>query len=282
MAVLVPGTHTGFNFTSFKKGAAEATYQDMVFIPFIEDYGMKLGTTGTMRKAARMTSSVLSQTAEGNNLTASTMIDTASTLTAAGNYVAVYWSENEKAQLDFALNQLASGEVTRALAEGTDTIALATVTGATQTMTQAGVDATMLRQGQWRLGGNTNGEAMPAGGRTVYALFSHTQGPNLAAIPEFNSAEMRGDAENPYVKGVFLNGSGMRLAFSTAVAQDANGWHNVVFVKEAFEVGWNSEKAQVEQSKLELQNRVIAFNNLGVGIQHQLRLIALRTTASAL
>jgi hypothetical protein len=281
MAVLDPSGTPGFNITTFRKKAAPATYQEMVFIPMIEDYGMRLGTTGTVRKAARMTSTVLAQSAPGTSLTPSTMIDTAATLTAAGNYVEVAWSQNEIAQLDLALGTLASGEVERALAEGSDTIALANVTSATQTMSQAAVDAPMFRQAAGRLGQNTNGMAGP-GKEQIYTVFSFTQLPALQSIPEYNSAELRGDSENPYVKGVWMRGGGVLLSLSTAVAQDANGWHNPMFIREALQIGWNTGKAEVEQQKFELQNKVIAFNNFGSGIVHQLRLIVMRTTASQL
>ena len=281
MAVLVPGTHTGFNITTYTRKAAPATYQEMVFIPMIEDYGMKLGGTGTILKAARISSSVLSQTAEGDVLTASTLIDTPATLTAAGNYVMVAWSENEEKQIQVALDTLASGEVNRALAEGSDTIALANVASGTQSMSQAAVDMVGLNQALGRLGQNTNGEAAP-GKAQIYAVFTFTQLPALQGIPQYNSAEMRGDSENPYVKGVWMRGGGVLLNLSTAVAQDANGWHNPIFIREAFQIGWNTPRAKVESQRFNLQNKVITFNNFGSGIAHNLRFIDFRTTASQL
>ena len=57
--VLTPGGTTGFNITTFRKKAATTTYQAMKFIPMIEDYGMKLGTTGTVRKTQRLSTTVL-------------------------------------------------------------------------------------------------------------------------------------------------------------------------------------------------------------------------------
>ena len=278
---ITPGGTTGWNITTFRKKIAPATYQEMVFIPMIEDYGMKLGTTGTIRKAQRMVTTVLGQSAEGNGLTPAALVDTAATLSAAGNYVMVEWSENEKAQMDLAINTLASGEVERAIGEGSDTIALVSVASGTQNMSQAGVDMTGLNQALGRLGMNTNGEAAP-GKAQIYAIFSFTQLPNLQAIPQYNSAEMRGDSENPYVKGVWMRGGGVLLNLSSAVYQDVNGWHNPIFIREAFQIGWNTDRAEVESQKFELKNKVIGFNNFGSGIAHNLRFIDFRTTASAL
>ena len=52
MAVMSPGAITGFNLTTFAKRAAPATYQEMIFIPMVEDYGMKVGTTGTVQEGS--------------------------------------------------------------------------------------------------------------------------------------------------------------------------------------------------------------------------------------
>jgi hypothetical protein len=282
MAIIVPGTHTGWNITTYRRKAAPATYQEMVFIPMCEDYGMKLGGTGTVPKAARVASAVLAQTDTGETLTASTLVDTAATLTAAGNYILIEWSDNEDVQvINFKINTLASGEVIRAMGEGSDTIALQNVASLTNTMSQAGVDGTGHRQALGRLGQNTNGMAGP-GQEQVYSVYTYTQLPNLGNIPEYNNAEIRGDSENPYVKGVWLRGGGVVLALSTAVYQDANGWHNPYFIREAFQIGWNTEKARVEEQRYNLATKVISFNNFGSGIVHNGRALDFRTTASAL
>jgi hypothetical protein len=280
--IIVPGTQTGWNITTYRKKAAPATYQEMVFIPMVEDYGMKPGTVGTVPKAARVASAVLAQTDTGETLTFSNMVDTAATLTAAGNYIAIEWSDNEDVQtINFKINTLASGEVTRAMGEGSDTIALQNVASLTNTMSQAGVDGTGHRQALGRLGQNTNGMAGP-GKEQVYAVYSYTQLPNLGNIPEYNNAEIRGDSENPYVKGVWMRGGGVVLALSTAVYQDANGWHNPYFIREAFQVAWNTEKARVEEQRFNLATKVLCYNNFASGIVHNARALDFRTTASAL
>jgi len=281
MAVLVPGTTTGFNLNSYKRGAAEATYQKMVAIPIIEDYGQRLYGTGNVRKWARVASSVLSQTAAGTGLDTATVIGTPITLTAAGNYVHVQWSRNQQAQIDIDLNGGALPQIEQALAEGSDQSVLTNVASLTQNVSQASIDGALWRQVVGRLMGNTNGVAMPGGSKTIYGIFSHTQYPNLANITEFNNAEVRGDSENPYVKGIWMRGGGVLLNFTTVVQQDANGWHNVVFVAECFTIGWNT-RHDVDMMKDELAHRLIVFNNFGSAVQHDLRGLDVRTTASAL
>jgi len=280
MAVLVPGTTTGFNLTSYKRGAQEATYQKMVAIPIIEDYGQRIYGTGAIRKWARVASSVLTQTAAGTGLDTATVIGSAATLTAAGNYVHVQWSRNEQAQIDIDLNSGALPQIEQALAEGSDQSVLTSVASLTQNVSQASIDGPLWRQVVGRLMGNTNGVSIP-GGKTIYGIFSHTQYPNLGSIPEFNNAEIRGDSENPYVKGIWTKGGGVLLNFSTVVQADANGWHNVVFIADCFTIGWNT-RHDVDMMKDELAHRLIVFNNFGAGISRDLGGIDVRTTASAL
>ena len=133
MAILTPGGTTVWNRQTWQDGGAEeATYQKMVMIPIIDDYGKKLTGIGNVRKHARVSSSVLGQSDPGTGLTASTIIGTPITITAAGNYVMAAWSENEDAQVDLDLDEEAAGNVEAALAEGSDTTVLANVQSLTQ------------------------------------------------------------------------------------------------------------------------------------------------------
>ena len=280
MAILVPGTHTGWNIEKWQKVAESATYQKMVMVPVIDEGDRPYGLLH-IRKHARVSSSVLSQTAEGSGLTYSTIIGTPITVTPAGNYVAAAWSENEDAQIDLNLDDEARGNIEQALAESTDQSVLTNIQSLTEIMSQASVDAPMLRKGLGRLIGNTNGVVMPDGKPKIYGIFSHTQYPNLVNIPEVNNAEMRGDSENPYVKGIWVKGFGFLLLMTTVVANDANGWHNSLFIPSAFVVAWNV-RSRLKRQDDELVNRIILYNNLGSAIKHNLRALALRTTASGL
>jgi len=279
--VVVPGTNTGFNLNTYKRGAEAATYQKMKFIPRIEDYGMRLYGTGNVRKWARMVGSTLGQTADGSGLTYSNFIATPVTVTAGGNYCAMAWSRNESAQVDIDLQSGGTGQIEQALAEMSDASVLVNVASNTQVLSQTGADAPGWRIVVGRLMTNTNGVVVPGEDRKIYAIFTTTQYPNVVAIPEFNNAQMRGDSENPYVKGIVSTAGGINVDFSTVVYQDANGWHCPVFIQEAYVVGWNV-RTEVDFLQDELQFRLIAYNNLGSNVQHDLRAVDWRLTASAI
>lgn len=279
--VLTPSGTTGFNRQTWADTIEAPTFQRMVAIPTFDEYPGRVLNTGNIRKAARTSGTTLAQNADGDSLTSQDITGTPVTLTPVGRYVYVSWSENEDAQVDANLDSESAGNIEQGLAETSDAAGLANVQSLTQIMSQASVDATMFRQAYGRLIGNMNGVALPGDGPTVYAIFHNTQYPNLMNIPEFTEAQVRGDSENPHVKGIWGKGNGVQLMLSTVVAQDANGWHNVLYVGSAFVVGWNLRTRTKRQDYL-LNNRIIVYNNFATAVKHDLRAIAMRTTASAL
>ena len=278
---VVPGTYTGLLRQTWKDTVEGATYQKMVAIPTFDEYPGRILNQGNVRKHARASGSSLASTDAGTGLTTVTLNDTPITLTPAGRYVAVYWSENEDAQVELNLDSEYQGEIEQALAETSDSAALSNVTSLTQELSQSNVDATMFRQAYGLLIGNMNGVAMPGSGPTVYAIFHNSQYPSIMNIPEFTEADVRGDSENPHVKGIWGKGNGVNLMLSTVVTQDGNGWHNVLYVSKAFIVGWNV-RTRLKRLDEELQNQIIVYNNFATAVQHDLRAVAMTTTVSDL
>jgi hypothetical protein len=119
------------------------------------------------------------------------------------------------------------------------------------------------------------------GDTKILAVITSTQYPAVMNIPEFTEADVRGDSENPHVKGIVGKGNGVNLMISTVVLQDGNGWHNVVYVPMAFIAAWNA-RSRIKRQDFLLQNRIVAYNNSAFQVRHDLRAIALRTTASQL
>lgn len=279
--ILTPSGTTGFNIEKWQRTIEPATYQKMVGIPLVDE-GDRPYNLLHIRKKARVTATVLGQSADGTGLTPSNIIDTPITVTPAGNYIMVQWSENEDAQLDVNLDDETRNDIEQALAESTDASFFTNVSSGTNIMSQAGADGPGLRQAIGRLMGLTNGVAMPGQGRPmIHAIFSNTQYPNLQNIPEVNNAQMRGGSETPYVTGIWTTGSGFKLHYSTVVTQDANGWHNPIFIPSAFVWAWNV-RSRLKRQDYELTNKVIVYNNAGGAVKHNSRFIDFRTTASAL
>lgn len=277
---LTPGGTTGWNSQKWQKYFEQATYQRMKFIPTIDEGDRPFGLLN-VKKHARVSGATLGQSDDGTGLTYLSIIATAITVTPVGSVVPVAWSQNEDAQIDGNLDAESSGNVEQALAELTETTALANVSTLTKAISVASVTGPVLRRAFGNLTGNTNGMAEPGGQVQVYGVFSHTQLPALGDIPEFNQAQVRGDSENPYIKGIWTRGGGIMLLFTTVVAMDDNGWHNCLYIPSAFVIAWNA-RSKIVRDSAELQKRVIAYNNVGSSVKHDLRAIQIITTDNPL
>jgi hypothetical protein len=274
--VLTPGGNH-FNKEVWRKTVAPATYQDQIFIPRCEDMERPY-SKGHARKYARMSSVALGSSAVGHtNLTYQDPLATEVTLTPAGVYVATAWSENEGAMTDVPFDSDLARESEQAIAEGNDLTAMLNVATLTQFRGNgvADVDAALIRGAMGLLTTNTNGKVVP-GETTVYCLLDTSQYSALMSIPEYTSAQLRGDSENPNVKGMWRNGGGVTVSLTTVCPTDANGTHGVMWIPEAFLIGWNV-KTKVMNQGFELQNRVILYNNFGSTVMHDLRAVSLRT-----
>jgi len=279
--VLTPTGTTGFNREMWIDTIEAPTYQRTEHLNTIKVFPGKILNLGRVRKAARATGTTLAQGADGDGLTASDITGTPITITPVGRYIMVEWSANERAQVEIDLGPEAAGNIEQGMAETLDTASLANATSLTQSMSQASVDPAMWRQAVGRLMANTNGAFAPGESTMIRAVFTPTQYPNIMAIDEFTHADVRGDSENPLVKGIFTKGGGVNARFSTVVTQDANGWHNPLYVESTFIVGWN-ERTKAFQEQTELLHRIVVFANMGTSVLHDLRGIDLRSTASGL
>jgi hypothetical protein len=95
------------------------------------------------------------------------------------------------------------------------------------------------------------------------------------------NAEIRGDSENPQVRGIFTKASGILWNFTSKVPTgNGNGGEGAVYTKDAFAVGWNS-KPRVEQSKDGLATLYIGYANLGARVKWDARAVSVRTVRVA-
>lgn len=278
---MTPGGTTGLNIEKWSRTVQFATYQAMQFIPTIDE-GDRPYNLLHDRKWTRVASAVLGQSVDGTSLTYVSPIGTPVTFSPVGNHVPIAWSQNMESQLDINLDSETVSNLEGALAEATDQSQLVNVPTLTKHISDTGANANLLRRALARLASNTNGYAMvgQAGTPTIYGGFHTNQYPNLGNIPEVNNALMRGDSETPYVRGIWTKGFGIALWMSTVIYNDANGWHNVVYVPSAFRIAWNT-RTLIKHQDFELQMRVILYNNVAGGVLNDLRAISVDTTESA-
>lgn len=277
--VLTPGSNH-FNYEVWEAGGAEeATYQKELFIPRIDESGRPYSKMH-IRKFARMSAVALVGTAVGTGLTYQDPLGTEVTFTPTGNYAAAAYSQNEKNTDNMPLDSELASELERVLAESSDQSALANVASLTQFRGDGVTDitASMLRNAFALLQNNTNGMVI-AGQTTVYGILDVSQYGPLMSIPEFTNADVRGDAENPQVRGMWSKGGGIMMMLTTVTAQDGNGAHGCIWVPAAFVIGWNQRTVPYRE-QVELQHRIILSNHFGSTVKHDLRAVDLRTNAT--
>lgn len=277
---LTPGGTSAWTMESWDKVFEFATYQKLQLVAVVDE-GTRPYNLGHHRRAQRVTGATLGQSDDGTNLTYVSPVGTTITVTPVGSTVPIAWSDNMEAQSDAPLDRNATNAIEGALAELTEKNVAANIQSGTQIMSTGSIDAGILRQAVARLETNTNGNFAPGEDATIYGFFSTTQKPSMMAIPEINSAEMRGDNENPYVRGTISKGYGLVLLWTTVAALDANGYHNAVMAPSAITIDWNT-RSRIKNSEVELQTRKIGFNNVGSALKNDLRLIPIRSTASGL
>lgn len=278
--VLTPSGTTGFNRQSWQDTVEGATWQKIMFADSIDEYAPRLLNQGNVRKYARVSASTLGQGDDGDGLTPVNPEGTPITITPTGRFIQVEWSANKEAQVDFDLESGLGAEIEKGLAEAIDTAVLANVASGTNIISTAAVTATEWRQAVGRLGQNTNGMFAPGDGQ-IRGIFSFHAYPGIMAIDEFNHADVRGDSENPTVKGIFTKGGGINVRFSSVVFQDGNGHHNCVYVPSAFVMAWN-QRTKSFSEQTELLYRINVFCNFGSNVKHDSRFVDVRTTASGL
>jgi hypothetical protein len=276
--ILTPGLNH-FNFETWSDSIEAATYQKQMFIPRIKEFKRPYSLL-TVNKYARISSSALASThvGHGTGIVYQDPKGTPPTIDPAGIYVALGWSENEDAENPYNLDSDLASEAERALAEGNDQNGLLLVPTLSQFRGDgvSDVSGALLRNAQALLTRNTNGQIVPGGDKDIFLILDASQYTACMAIEEYSSAEVRGDKEFPYVRGVWSKGGGHNLLFTTVVANDANGTHGVLGVREAFGVAWNV-RSKTERQQFELQSRLILYNHLGTGVIHDLRAVGIRT-----
>jgi hypothetical protein len=278
MAVYTPDS-TGLALVNevWNRTIEPAVYDKMVFIPNIKEH-QKLAGLLHIPKLARMSSATLAQSASGAALSATSNTEVEVTVTPVGTYLMVQMSQNQIAQTDLNIDSAFVQNVEDAMAEGLETNALANISSLTtnQLTAAGGVDAATWRSGIGKLRISARSLAEP-GSAKIHTVFHPAQYDDILAIPEFTNAEMRGDGENPRVKGVFVKAAGAMLHFSNVVpSAGAGSAYGCIWIESAFGISWN-ERVSVEHQTFEKSVKIIGYANNGSNVVHDGR--AVRITA---
>ena len=272
---------TGANLTmqEWQSTIEGAVYDKMKFLPKTKERERGYATLN-VRKMGRVSGQTLTTSETGTGMTLDTMAPTAVTMIPSWYLTAHAYSDALGWTAGDGIDRAAADNVESGLAAYIETNYLAIVASLTNFLGNGAydIDAAGFRAAVANLYNNSNGLAEP-GTTSIYGLLGALQHDDAMSIPEFTSAEQRGDGQNPLVSGVIGKGNAVNLMFSTLLASDANGLHGVLWVPSAFGYFYNSRPKGEKQRYLK-QTRVMADAHLGFNIVHNGRAVDLRTKAS--
>lgn len=251
-------------YTDWASTIEVPAYESMTFIQTIDDVGRPYGS-----KKVRFWDEVAYQTlaatsdAANADLTWTSGTPTVSTLTPSAIYIAVSYPEHEQDYVEVGLDSGIRQNIEAALGSGCDYVAAAAISSLTAGIGDASYHITA---GDLRAQLQAIRIADPSvmvGEGVIYAVLHPGCIADLAGISEYANAEIRGDAENPQVRGIFMKAQGTLFRFTTNVPTgNAVGGEGALFGKRCFGIGWNS-KPKMYREQDGLAHNHIGYANLG-------------------
>lgn len=269
-------------FTDFAAGLQVPVYEKMVGIPMMEDVGRPYGAK-KIRYLDTLTARALAETSNGDkgDLTWNSGIPQVVTVTPSGLYIAVSWPENEQNYVEARLDPAVAANIEAAMAEGCDALAMVAFSSITLGWGDADSVPTApdVRKVVAQLGVATPAARL-SDGVALYAVVHPGAQEGLQNTADFTNAEIRGDAENPQVKGFFTKANGVLWNFTTKVpTTNGNGGEGAIFAKSCFVIGWN-QKPMVLRERDGLATCLIGYANLGATVMYPSRGQYFRTVTS--
>lgn len=227
----------------------------------------KFGNTLNISKLPSVGASTLTSTATGASLTSTD--PTALNVTASPTfaYAAIYFPENTLTDLlrDASLRNGFRTQLAAALATNIDasggTLA-ASVSGVAGGAAEHLTKPTML-DAMGTLAAQVKNLWQP-GKKNMYLCMHPSEIKHILAIPEVTAANLRGDSQNPNVKGFVWDAWGIQINESGNVYQAAGVNHNLLHVPEAFVIAYNQRPKFLPMQYDELQVRMITFTSYAV------------------
>lgn len=279
------GTGRNIVYQSWANTIEVPAYEKMTMIPTLDEGGRPYGTANIRYWDTLTATTVLSTAGTGTahdltHLTMNTGTPSVLTYTTTKVYCVVGYNDDEQDAVEVGLDGGIRQNIEQCMADGCDGIITALASNLTNgygdNATQGSVEDCKLLAWQMRIGS----AAVLIGDRTIHACLHPGAGNGLTKSSDWTNAEIRGDSENPVVRGVFLKANGILFRFTTKMpTANGNGGEGAIYVPEAFAVGWN-QKPTMEKQRSGLATFHIGSANLGGRVKWDSRARYYRTVTS--
>ena len=276
MAADSASTGTNLSMNEWQSTFEGAVYDKMKFLPKTKERERGYALL-TVRKMGRVNGQTLATTQDGTTMALDTMAPTIVTLTPNWYLCAHAYSDALPWVSGDGIDKAAANNVEDALAAYIENQYLGIVPSLTNFLGNSAydTDAAGFRAAVAQLYSNSFGLAEP-GNTSIYGLLGALQHDDLMSVPEFTSAEQRGDGQNPLVSGVVGKGNAVNIMFSTLLASDASGLHGCLWVPSAFGYYYN-KRPNGEKQRYMKQTRVFADAHVGFNVVQNTRAVDFRT-----
>lgn len=245
-------------------------YEDAEFWPLLVErerpyYKLNIRKIGRFSATNSLASTTTGD--EGTSLTYVVAADTNVALSPINRYVAVGIARHQMSEMNVDPKGPFRISVEQALNEQIDAVCLQDAASLSTSTTGSGT-AVIDKPGLLNLlekMRNAARSAIKLGDTKLWMCVTPGQFGDLMTVPELTAANLRGDGEDPLVKGIVINGLGLQFKVTGNVYKTGGVAYNVIFKPEAFGIAWN-EKPVVMAQEYELQYRLIAYANFAHNI----------------
>jgi hypothetical protein len=119
------------------------------------------------------------------------------------------------------------------------------------------IDKSLLLAAQSKLLTSARSAFKP--GQMAYLCIHPSQSQYLMDIPEITAANIRGDSSNPNVKGWVWQAFGWEVRESGNILQSGGITHNMLFVSDAFAIGYNQRPKMLPLQDIEAYYNLITI-----------------------
>ena len=166
----------------------------------------------------------------------------------------------------------------RSLAADIDTECTGLGDNLSQTVSDTNLSAPLIRQAVGLL--KTNAQRVFKIGKVTAVLRIHSsQAQHLYGIPEITNANLRGDKANPNVTGMLVEAWGCDVDITGNITSSGGNRHNMLFVKEAFALGYNAEPKLAPPQDNGLATLIMAFADCGAAELYDAYAVDIQTAA---
>lgn len=263
------GTGRNLVYQSWANTIEVPAYEKMIMIPTLDEMGRPYGTQNIRYWDTLTAQTVASTAGTGTALdiagmTMNSGTPTSLTYTTSAVYVGVGVNKDVQSAVEVDLDPGIRENVEGCMADACDGVITALVNNLTDGIGDGATpgSAADVRKLVWQL--RIESPAVMVGEREIIACLHPGAGDGLTSAPEFMNAEVRGDAENPWVRGIFVKAFGTRFKFTTKMpTANGVGGEGAIYVPEAFAVGWNNRPTMLPPQQNGITTYHIGYANLG-------------------